>query len=250
MTVKKDEVLSKEVAIKASTEVATDVQRAEGTENISAEDVQLGRFRLIQSTSKEAEEGTSKPGTIKHSLTEKEYSKVEVILLTMSKNRVMFDPENRRGGPVCRSFDMVNGSGCECGCNNECKKCEYAKGFQSPCTQLYNYPCITIDEVGNNMLPSILSFMKSSVSVAQKINASVIGFVPPQPFWNNVWEISTTKKEYKKGRSAFVYTAKMARQTTAEERKWAELIFNTFLKDKEAASRRIAETIDGEHSDI
>jgi len=231
---------SKEVAKKESTEVADPMQRAIGTEGVHSEDVTLPRLRLIQSTSKEAEEGNTKPGMIKHSITEEEYEKLEVILVTISKNRVMFDPENRRGGPVCRSFDMLHGSGCECGCEDNCKTCAYSKGFPSQCNIIYNYPCALVDTVGKEMLPTLLSFMKSSVPVAQKINASVIGKVPAQPFWNYVWEIGSIKKDYKKGRSAFVYTAKVSRETTAEEKKWAEMMYTTFFKDVELAQQRMA----------
>lgn len=241
-----EEKKEKALATKESTAVDTVTKRAEGTESIQAEDVQLARFRLIQVTSAEAEAGTNKPGSIKNSLTEAVTDKIQVILITMSKNRVMFDPDNRKGGPICRSFDMLKGTGCECGCNDECKKCEYQKGFPSSCNVLYNYPCITVEDVGANMLPTVLSFMKSSVPVAQKVNASVIGKVPAQPFWYYVWEIGTIKKDYKKNRSAFVYTAKIVRETTADERKWAELIFNTFLKDKAVAERRIAEAVQEE----
>jgi hypothetical protein len=241
-----EEKKEKALSTKESTAVDAVTKRAEGTESIQAEDVQLARFRLIQVTSAEAEAGTNKPGSIKNSLTEAVTDKIQVILITMSKNRVMFDPDNRKGGPICRSFDMLKGTGCECGCNDECKKCEYQKGFPSSCNVLYNYPCITVEDVGANMLPTVLSFMKSSVPVAQKVNASVIGKVPAQPFWYYVWEIGTIKKDYKKNRSAFVYTAKIVRETTADERKWAELIFNTFLKDKAVAERRIAEAVQEE----
>ena len=158
----------------------------------------------------------------------------------MSKNRVMFDPENRRGGPICRSFDMISGTGCECSCDNNCKKCAYAKGFPSACNIIYSYPCIMVDSVGKEMLPTLLSFMKSSVPIAQKINASVIGKIPAQPYWNHVWNIGSIKKDYKKGRSAFVYTAKVVRETTEEERKWAEMIYGTFFKDAKLTAQRLA----------
>jgi hypothetical protein len=237
------EKTEKEVAVKATTAVDTTTARAEGTENISADDVQLARFRLIQVTSSEAESGSNKPGTIKNSLSEETYEKVELILITMFKNRVMFDPDNRKGGPICRSFDMFTGSSCECGCNANCKACQYQKGFPPQCNVLYNYPCITVENVGKEMLPTVLSFMKSSTPVAQKVNASVVGKVPAQPFWNYVWEIGSVKKDYKKNRSAFVYTAKIVRETTTDERSWAELIFKTFLKDKTEAQRRVAEAV-------
>lgn len=233
---------TKDIVKKETTDIAM-AQRAEGTENITSDDVQLARFRLIQVTSAEAETGTNKPGTIKNSLTEQTFEKIEIILITMFKNRAMFDPDNRKGGPICRSFDMLHGSGCECGCEDNCKTCEYQKKFPPQCNVLYNYPCITIDSVGKEMLPTVLSFMKSSTPVAQKVNASVIGKVPAQPFWNYVWEISSVKKDYKKNRSAFVYTAKIVRETTEDERKWAGLIFNTFLKDKSVAQQRVAEVV-------
>ena len=217
-----------------------ETDRAPGTEGITSEDIALPRFRLIQATSLEAEEGTTKPGIVKHSITEEEFESVEVVLITLSKNRVMFDPENRRGGPVCRSFDMKTGTGCECGCGNNCLACEYSKGFQSQCSKIYTYPCIAVNNIGTELIPTLLSFMKSSAPVSQKINASVIGKIPAQPFWNYVWEIGTVKKDYKKRRSAFVYTAKVKRETTEDERKWAKMAYETFFKDAAQAEKRMA----------
>ena len=234
---------SQTVATTDKKELGPVAQRAEGTENISAEDVQLARYRLIQVTSAEAESGTNKPGTIKNSLTEATYDKVQLILLTMFKNRVLFDKDNTRGGPICRSFDMLSGSGCECGCEDNCKACEYNKGFPTQCNVLYNYPCISIEQVGKEALPSVLSFMKSSIPVAMKINASVIGKIPAQPFYFYVWEIGSKKKEYKQNKSAFVYTAQIVRETTEEERSWASMVYDMFLKNKSAANQKIAEAV-------
>jgi hypothetical protein len=139
---------------------------------------------------------------------------------------------------------MVQGSGCECGCEGVCRKCEYAKGFPSACNVMYSYPSFSIESIGKDMLPAILTFMKSSVPTAQKINASVIGKVPPKPFWFYVWEISSTKKEYKKGRSAFVLSAKIVRETNEEERKWAEMIYTSFFKDEALAKQRVAAEVE------
>lgn len=249
MSAKKEEGMfsdEKGIVKKEETAVATVETRATGTESVHAEDVQIPRYRLIQATSKEAEDGTTRPGTIKHSTSGEEFQAVQVILISMVKNRVMFDPENRRGGPICRSFDLVKGSGCECGCDDNCRKCEYAKGFPSQCNIMYNYPSFTTDAIGKDLMPTILTFMKSSVPCAQKINASVIGKVPAKPFWCYVWEISSVKKEYKKGRSAFTYNAKQVRETTEEEAKWAKTIYDTFFKDEALARQRVAEEIQEE----
>jgi hypothetical protein len=213
---------------------ALDTQIAPGTEQISSDDIQIGRYRLLQSLSTEVESGNSKPGMIIESLSGKEFSTLEIIPLSMMKSRVLFDPENRKGGPLCRSVDekLEHGSNSpDPASNNECIKCRYSKGFPSQCSLVYNYPCIRPEQVGVEPMPSLLSVMKSSTNAAQKINTFVINSIPRKPFWMYVWEIASKNKPFKKG-SAFVFEVKMKRETTQEERKWAESIFNMGLAGK------------------
>lgn len=208
---------------------------APGTEQITTDDVQIGRYRLLQSLSTEVESGEGmKAGNIVESLSGKEFTTLEVIFLSLFKSRVLFDSENRKGGPLCRSVDdkLEHGSGSpDPAANNQCLKCRFSKGFPSACSLVYNYPCIRPEQVGVEPLPSLLSVMKSSTNAAQKINAFVINKIPRPPFWMYVWEIAGKKRDFKKG-SAFVFEVKMKRETTEKEREWAEAIFKMGLAGK------------------
>ena len=224
----------KEVAAVKTELPSLDTSIAPGTEQITSDDVQLGRYRLLQSLSTEVESGGLKAGNVVESLSGKEFTTLEVIPLSLFKSRVLFDSENRKGGPLCRSVDdkLEHGSGSpDPASNNQCIKCRFSKGFPSACSLVYNYPCIRPEQVGNEPLPSLLSVMKSSTNAAQKINAFVINKIPRPPFWMYVWEISSRKRDFKKG-SAYVFEVKMKRETTEEERKWAEAIFKMGLAGK------------------
>jgi len=240
---KKDELFEKKETTKEDGKKVTVAKKelpaldntiAPGTEQITSDDVQIGRYRLLQSLSTEVESGNSKPGMIIESLSNNEYPVLEIIPLAMFKSRVLFDPENRKGGPLCRSIDdkLERGSNSpDPASNNECHKCRYSRGFPSACSLVYNYPCIRPNQVGVEPLPSLLSVMKSSTSLAQKINAFVINKIPRPPFWMYVWEVSGKKRDFKKG-SAFILDGKMKRETTDEEKKWAETVYNMGLAGK------------------
>lgn len=224
----------KEVAAVKNNTPSVNAQAAPGTEQISGEDIQLGRYRLLQSLSSEVETGEAKSGQIVESLSGSAFDKLEVIPLSMFKSRVLFDSENRKGGPLCRSVDekLEHGSNSpDPASNNECLKCRFSKGFPSACSLVYNYPCIRPEQVGIAPLPSLLSIMKSSTNSAQKINTFAINSIPRKPFWFYVWEISSKSKSFKKG-TAYILEVKMARETTAEERKWAESIFSMGLLNR------------------
>ena len=224
----------KEVAAVKTGLPSLDASIAPGTEQITSDDVQIGRYRLLQSLSTEVENGGLKAGNIVESLSGKEFTTLEVIPLSLFKSRVLFDSENRKGGPLCRSVDdkLEHGSGSpDPASNNKCLKCRFSKGFPSACSLVYNYPCIRPEQVGVEPLPSLLSVMKSSTNAAQKINAFVINKIPRPPFWMYVWEIAGRKRDFKKG-SAYVFEVKMKRETTEEERKWAETVFNMGLAGK------------------
>ena len=207
---------------------------APGTEQITSDDVQIGRYRLLQSLSDEVESGNLKAGNIVESLSGKEFTTLEIIPISLFKSRVLFDSENRKGGPLCRSVDdkLEYGSASpDPASNNQCIKCRFSKGFPSACSLVYNYPCVRPEQVGVEPLPSLLSIMKSSTNAAQKINAFVINKIPRPPFWMYVWKIAGRKRDFKKG-SAYVFEVKMIRETTKEEKEWAENTFNMGLAGK------------------
>jgi hypothetical protein len=226
----------KEIAPVAPKDVTVpgNMQRAPGTESITGEDTTFPRYKLLQATSAEVESGEGNPGVFKHSLTEEQFDRKEIIPLCLLKTRVMFNEEDRKGAPICRSADLVHGSGCDCGCENHCKECAYQgweQGMPPKCSLVYNYPCLTPDEVGKTALPTLISFMKASTQAALKLNTVVQSSFPPAPFWNHVWEISCSSKKFKKG-SAYVVNVKQLRETTEEERKWCATVFNHCVAGK------------------
>ncbi|GAI02262.1 unnamed protein product [marine sediment metagenome] len=72
-----------------------------GTEEEAAEDLAMPRLRLLQSTSTEVEEGDSKAGQIRHSLSGQEWETVEIIPFCIRKSRIHFDSKNPKGAPIC-----------------------------------------------------------------------------------------------------------------------------------------------------
>ena len=213
------------------------MKRAPGTESISAEDTTFPRYRLLQNTSSEVETGGEKAGLFKHSLTEENFESKQIIPLCLLKSRVMFNSDDRKGAPICRSADLIHGSGCECGCNNVCAQCQHGKwdqGMPPECSLVYNYPCLTPEEIGKTALPTLISFMKASTQTALKINTVIQASFPPISFWHHVWEISSSPKKFKKG-SAFVINLKKVRDTSDEERQWCEKVYNHCVKGKAVA---------------
>jgi hypothetical protein len=222
----------KEVAVQEKG--VLDAARAPGTEGIGSDDIQLGRYRLLQSLSSDVAGGDDKPGLIKESSSGVIFKVLEIIPLSMFKSRILFNSENRKGGPLCRNIDadLKHGSGSpDPASNSECVKCTYSKGFPPACSVVYNYPCIRPDQVGKEPLPSLLSIMKSSTAVAQKINTFVMNKIPSRPLWDYVWEISGKSRDFKKG-TAFILEAKMKRETTNEERAWAKAVYNSGIAGK------------------
>jgi hypothetical protein len=204
-----------------------DIAKAPGTESIEGGDTTFPRYRLLQNTSAEVENNEEKAGVFKHSLTEESFEEKEIIPLCLLKTRVMFNVDDRKGAPVCRSVDLKHGSGCDCGCNNVCAQCKYQKwqnGMPPECSLVYNYPCLTPDEIGKTAMPTLISFMKASTQAALKMNTVVQGTLPPMPFWHTVWKISSAAKKFKKG-TAYIINLKKVRDATDEEKEWCEKVY-------------------------
>ena len=109
----------------------------------------------------------------------------------------------------------------------ECEKCENTKGsFPPACSLVYNYLEISPKRQEEGfVVPNLLSLSKSSTNAAYKINLQVIGGKGGRPFWYSVWELKPKQRPFTKG-SAYIYEAKLLRETTKEEREWAESIYN------------------------
>lgn len=202
---------------------------APGTEAISSEDIVLPRLRLLQDTSAEVKAQESKAGRLKHSLTEVIVDTAEFIPISMYKSRLMFDPDNREGAPLCRSIDMKKGSdGTSCA---ECDNAKWKEGKPPICNTIFNYLIIQPNEIGTMIMPTILSLMKTSAQAALKLNTSVEFTLPRQPFWNRVWLLQPKQKHFPKG-PAYLLNVTQVRETSDKERKWCELIYKNTLGKK------------------
>lgn len=202
---------------------------APGTEAISSEDILLPRLRLLQDTSAEVKAQESKAGRLKHSLTEAVVDNAEFVPISMYKSRIMFDPDNREGAPLCRSIDFKKGSdGSSCA---ECDNAKWKEGKPPICSTMFNYLIIEPSQIGTMVMPTILSLGKTSNQAALKLNTSVEFTLPRQPFWNRVWLLIPKQKHFPKG-PAWLLNVQQVRETNDKERKWCEMIYKNTLGKK------------------
>lgn len=202
---------------------------APGTEEITSEDITIGRWRLLQDQSAEVKAKESESGELKHSITGEACKSLEFIPISVHRSRIMFDIDNRQGAPLCRSNDTKIGSdGTKC---PECGNSKWKENKPPLCSMIYNYLVIKPNEVGATILPSILSFMKTSSQAALKLNVSVESTLPRQPFWNKVWKVTPRMKPFKKG-EAYILDVQCVRDTSEDERKWAEFIYKNMQGKK------------------
>jgi len=209
-----------------------------GTEEESPDDVAMPRLRLLQSTSTEVQEGDSKPGTIKHSLSGEEFEKLEIIPLFLRKSRIHFDPDNIKGAPICFAPDAKRsrtGNFCLTDCaydnahlwrDNEPPQCDLVKSF--PCLLLEN------GKLAGDFASA--SFVKSSNPASQKL--IYLRWKSGKPYWYYVYEVFTRQKTFTKG-TAYIFDIRQVRETRVQERKAAEAIFNSISR-KPVAEAEVA----------
>jgi len=209
-----------------------------GTEEESPDDVAMPRLRLLQSTSTEVQEGDSKPGAIKHSLSGEEFEKIEIIPLFLRKSRIHFDPDNIKGAPICFAPDAKQnraGNFCLTACahddahlwkDNEPPKCDLVKSF----------PSLLLEDgkLGGDFASA--SFTKSSTAASQKL--IYLRWKSGKPYWHYVYELFTRQKPFPKG-MAYIFDIRQIRETKAQERKTAEAIFNSISR-KSVAETEVA----------
>jgi len=195
------------------------------------EDLLLPRWQLLQNTSDLVQGGEAKAGRIKHTITGEECEKVKIIPLLKSITRIMFDPENRGGTPLCMSVDGVTGNLGPC---QDCPEKDFTRGEDKKsvapgCSKVYNFLTIKADDVGKNTMPTILSFMKSSSNPGKKILTSSAGWIKPLPIWTFVWEVSVVQKTFARG-PAYILAANQVRETNEKERKFLKEVASRFAK--------------------
>lgn len=202
---------------------------APGTEEIGSEDITLPRIRVLQDTSAEVKSKEAVSGKLKHSLTGELNDTIEFIPISMHKSRIMFNIDNREGAPLCRSKNTLVGSD-----GTKCAECDNAKWMNNKppvCNTIFNYLMVQPKEVGQVFIPSILSLMKTSAQAALKLNTSVEVTFPRQPFWTKVWKVVPRIKRFPKG-DAYILDVQQLRDSTQDERSWAELMYKSTIGKK------------------
>ena len=213
---------NQEIAVKPKSEMAIHVPP--GTEDIGSDDIQIPRFKLLQKTSQEVEDGTAQPGKIKNNLTGELFDEIDVIPVAMKKTRTYFDPENRSGKPLCRSLDTKWGEGFQIYCK-DCDKSRWQAQNPPECNLVYNFLLVQPDDVGVTPLPTVLSIMRSSTPVATMLNTIVRRL--QEPFFNKAYKLSTKIKKFPSG-SAHIFQITPLRDTDENERKFCVEVYNQF----------------------
>ena len=229
---------SKAVAPVAPKNVSVGAQQyapAPGTEAIRSEDVTFPRLKVLQGTSTEVESGGNRPGQLFNTITGETGSELEIIPLALIPSRVLFNPDDNKGAPLARTMDMTMCNHPEHGEEpvpiDECNHTKWHNNKPPVYTVVYNYPFLTPNDINQNALPTVISFMKSGITAALNMNTLVKGKIPPIPFWNYVWKLTTVSKKFKKG-TAFVPVLKHLRETTEDERKWCEMVYRQCVAGK------------------
>lgn len=211
-----------------------------GTEEEADEDLAMPRLRLLQSTSTEVEEGDSKAGHIRHSLSGQEWESVEIIPLCFRKSRIHFDPKNPKGAPICFAPDAkVSRSGHRCLEDCPFDQAHLWKGDDPPpCDLVRSFPSLILTEgkISAEMDFASIPFVRSSTQAAQKLvyHRKKSG----QPYWASAYELSTKSKKFQAG-TAYIFDIRKTRATTAKEKEFAARLYHT-IEMKPVAEEDIA----------
>lgn len=199
-----------------------------GTEEEAAEDSVMPRLRLLQSTSTEVEEGDSKAGYIRHSLSGEEWETVEFIPLCIRKSRIHFDSKNPKGAPLCFAPDgKVSRSGHRCLADCPFDNAHLWKGDEPPpCDLVRSFPSLILKDgkISAEMDYASIPFVRSSTKAAQTL--TYLRKKSGQPYWAFVYELSTSPKKFQAG-TAYVFGIRKLRATTAKERDFASRLYHT-----------------------
>lgn len=170
------------------------------------------RVKIIQAQSQEVADGRASPGELWNTLTSENFgTQLEFLPLAIFMNRLLFARPERidtinellsdaglpgldpsANGLVCRSTDMLRGSGTP---GIECASCPLSvwRGSEPPlCGEVWNLAAMT--ELGDLV---ILSFSRSSAKVGKRV-ASMLRLSRGAP-WSQYWQISTRQEKGRRG---------------------------------------------------
>jgi len=217
-----------------------------GTEEESVEDQVIPRLRLLQSVSTEVEEeGGSKAGSIRHSLSGEEWDKLQIIPLFYRKSRICFDPDNIKGAPKCFAPDSIKNRSGQI-CLEECPFDEAWNWKQKEppqCDLVRSFPSLILKDgkLTKGMDFAAMNFVKSSTSAATTL--IYLRQKSGEPYWNYVYELTTRTKKFSKG-MAYIFDIRQVRETTAKERQIAKGIYFS-IKGKPVVEEEVASGEDG-----
>lgn len=100
-----------------------------GMEDLSAADIKMPKYKLMQLTSKEVGDSRGKilPGTFLNTITGESVEKLEAVILSVGKTRVRWPKPFKRGqAALCRSFDAETGETAD-GHRLTCATCPYGQ---------------------------------------------------------------------------------------------------------------------------
>jgi len=223
-----------------------EIQKAEGTENapawlteynssdanmdIDQDDITIPRLKLIQSQT--VEDFNGKPGEIVNMATGKNYgTSIEVIPVVQWKSRVKFNDDF--------SVDCMSMDGRTSAFSDEsftCKQCENSKwgADRTPpaCNLIYCYGVIPTEEIetGGEIIPAVLSLMRSNTKTAKQLNASLFSLSQQgKPIFARTIKIKSVERKFAKGK-AFVLEAVIGRYITLEEAKRLKMLSDQYKK--------------------
>jgi len=189
-----------------------------GFEDFDRQDLVVPRLYLVQATSQLP--GDPPVGTFWNNLTGEARPEVKAVVLRYKKTRVMFDPEDLTGGPVCASddnekpraplqfkelrtfhpaladmvldgvFDVID----------NCRTCPFgdaywAVGGPPPCNLTYVFLCLDLER---EEAPFLLSVRKTGIREAKKLISAM--YFRRQPFFSVPVTIRSKKMQDQRGK--------------------------------------------------
>lgn len=185
-----------------------------GMETLEPGDFMLPYVRLTQSVSDDVQEGTAKPGELRHSITgELIPAPMEFVPIHVSRTRARFVDRAR----LCFSLDGITGQGDPGG---ECAKCPFSQwatdqsGKRVPPACSLGYQYVIIRPKQAEPLPLALIFAKTSAPAAKRLNYFIKAYRR-----GSVFALFTVKEKGPSGAYYYRFDVQRARDLTNEEAK-------------------------------
>lgn len=146
-----------------------------GLENTDKNDLKIGVYQLLQTTSELVADEKASAGTFYNSMTKRAEDSVDGILLYMTKTRVLWKKPFKRGDKaLCRSFDGKVGKGLPGGKCANCPKQQWGTDNTPPeCREGYNWLGL---DAHNGMKPFRFTAISSGVSPTKEFITDITSY--------------------------------------------------------------------------